>query len=345
MVVMFHVHSAVAWMSPNAKQTLYFKYAMKISGMVAPVFMFLAGISMTLVTERLYQKGVSVVEIRKRIAKRGLQIVAMGYGLHLFFYLLSGHYARWIRVFKVDILHCIGLSMVITACLIRPRRAGRVNFSALAIFVGAPLLSMVLYRLPVDAYLPAPIAAYFSTTTRLSLFPVIPYISWICLGLVVAPFFISADHNERQRRRFWIGLALWALALWFAGLGLKSLYYLLCLDTLGTTTPQVKGILHFFFLKGAFVLGLFLFFGTTARLFDRFPKPFWVRFGKFSLFAYCVHLAIIYPFFGSSFRRRLSVFPHMAATLSLTIVMLGLVMAYDRLKQRYPRLGRLAGRG
>ena len=325
---MFHVHSAVAWMTPEAKSTLYFKYSMKVSGMVAPVFMFLAGISMMLVYDKLLSQGIELSSIRRRLFRRGLQILAMGYGLHALFFLLSGHWTYWLRIFKVDILHCIGLSMMCASRICLPKPDRRINLPALALFLGAPVLSMILYRAPVDS-LPTPIAAYFSTTTKLSLFPIIPYGAWLGLGLFIAPFFLHGQHSNRSMRRFWIGIALCAVAMWFAGKGAKSLYYSLHLDRLGTEVPQVKGVLHFFLKKGAFVLLLFLVFGLTAPLFDRIKKRYLVRFGKTSLFAYALHLAIVYPFFGSVFRRSLTIHTHIVATLAITVIMFGAVVAYE----------------
>lgn len=301
---------------------------MKISGMIAPVFIFLAGISMALVNDKLSSAGIETSQIRKRLLKRGLQILVMGYGLHVFFFLLSSHSGYWLRIFKVDILHCIGLSMICSVWLCFPK-PDRTNYSALALFILAPILSMILYRLPIDS-LPIPIAAYFSTSTKLSLFPIIPYISWMGLGLFVAPFYLRAQQSSGNMRGFWLGIALIAFIMWLSGKGTKSLYYMLHLDRLGTDIPQVKGLLHFFLMKGTFVLLLFLFFGLTATLFDRARKRFFVRFGKRSLFAYALHLAIIYPFFGSLLKGSLNIGSHLFATFSIIVVMFSAVMAYER---------------
>ena len=328
---MFHVHSAVAWLDPEYKSSLYFKYSMKLSGMIAPVFMFLAGISIGLIAKRTASSPEATKTAKYRVFKRGLQLWLIGYGLHLVFYILSGHLNNWTRILKVDILHCIGLTMAVTPWLAWPKH--RLNIPALLIFIGAPLLSMLMYRLPITDHVPIGIAAYVTIPSKLSLFPIIPYTAWIMLGLFIAPLFNHALNSRNSERLFWIGLILGAIAMWCIGRWLKWGYYSLSLDRWGTDTPQVKGVLHFFWLKGAFVLGTFAIFRIAALLFDRLKPTFFVCFGKESLFAYCLHLFVVYPILGSYFKKSLSVQEHMLASFTLTCVMFLLVLIWTKYRK------------
>ena len=68
---MFFVHPAVAWMTAEAKDSLYFLYSMRVSGIVAPTFLTLAGISVALIADSGKRKGISTFDLKRRVAVRG----------------------------------------------------------------------------------------------------------------------------------------------------------------------------------------------------------------------------------------------------------------------------------
>jgi uncharacterized membrane protein len=325
---MFHVHSAVAWLDPALKSDAYFRYSMKLSGMVAPCFMFLAGISIGLIAQKAENAAADNGALKRMITLRGLRIWLMGYGLHTLFYIFSGNLDNWTRILKVDILHCIGSTMVIAPWIAWPRK--RLNITAFILFSAAPTLSMIAYRLPIQDWLPLGIAAYVTIPNRLSLFPTIPYMSWIMLGLFIAPLYTSALKEKKTEQRFWLGIAVSAIAMWMIGQGIKSGYYALSIHRLGAQPPQVKGVLHFFWFKGAIVLAVFTVVRLTSGILDRVQCPFFVRFGRRSLFAYCIHLMIVYPLLGPYLKRSLSVEQHILASLSLTTLMFFAVIAFEK---------------
>lgn len=335
---MFHVHSAVVWLAPEmkTKSLTYFNYSMKLSGMVAPVFMFLAGVSIGLFALRQQNLNRDVRRAKLSVTRRGLQILLLGYGLHFLFYLFSGEWSNWLRIFKVDILHCIGLTIAMAPWIAWPKRV--FNISALLLFITIPMLSMLFYRLPIAEHLPIGLAAYIVTTTRLALFPIVPYMAWAMLGLFIAPIYTHSLENENQERGFWFGIVAAAIAMWFTGSGLKTLYYTLSLDRLGTDTPQVKGLPHFFWQKGAIVIGLFSLSRFTTSLLDSIKVPFLTRFGRRSLFAYCLHLFMIYPLLGPHLRQRLSPREHLFSTVALVLCMYLLVTSYDIVSNRIVRI-------
>jgi uncharacterized membrane protein len=328
---MFFVHPAVAWMTPEAKTSLYFRNFMHVSGMIAPMFMFLAGLSIAIIAERSQASGRRIIDTKKRISIRGAEILLLGYALHVFMYFLGGAWGSILRALKVDILHCIGLSMVVIPWIAWPRRG--LNYSALILAVLMPILSMAMYRLPVETILPTFIASYFTTKSAYALFPFIPYAAWMMFGVFFGPIFLKSIHSKSSEKRFWTTVVIAAILMWATGKGLKFVYYAFFLDTLGTDKSQIKGVPHYFWMKGAVILLLLLAGRITSSLFERFTISFWTEFGRFSLFSYCIHLLIIYPLAGSFLYNRLSPFGHLVGSAALTVAMFGLIFAWKRLRK------------
>jgi uncharacterized membrane protein len=214
-VAMFFVHTAAAYLNPELYNHAYWKWAMRISGMVAPTFMFLAGISIALIAEKNRDTQANEFAARKSIVSRGFQIWLVGYGMHFSFWALGGFLGPFWKVFKVDILHCIGASLVVFPWIAWPR--SRFNWQALVLFVTIPVLAMGTYRMLPEGTITGGIAAYFTPHGRLALFPFIPYASWVALGLFIGPLWVSSKGNTKDEHKFWIGLTLAAVACWAIG--------------------------------------------------------------------------------------------------------------------------------
>ena len=329
-VGMFFVHPAAAWLTPEAKTGTYFRNFMHISGMIAPTFMFLAGLAISLVLSRAAASGADTHKTRLRISRRGVEILLLGYGMHFLMYFWSGAWGPLVRALKVDILHCIGFTMALLPWIARSNRT--VNLPALALTLALPFLSMWMHRLPIGETLPTYLAGYLTSRTEYTLFPVIPYGAWMTFGLFFGPLFLRNTQNGgRAELRFWLTVAAAAVLMWFGGKGIKILYYAWNLHTWGTETPQVKGIPHYFWMKGAVLLLLLCAARLSTALFDRFSRRFWILFGRHSLFAYCVHLLIIYPVSGAYLSKRLSPPEHLAGSVILTGTMFLLVLMEERL--------------
>ncbi len=336
-VAMFFVHSAGAWLAPEVKGSGYWVWAMRISGMVAPVFMFLAGISISLIAFRYSSKDRDEREALRRIVVRGAKIVLLGYGMHVVFWLLGGFGGPWWKVLKVDILHAIGFSLIILPVLAWPRR--RFNWSAMVLFLTIPVLGQVCFRLPLCQWLPQGIAAYFTTRSRLALFPFLPYSAWVALGMTVGPFWVRAVGDKRAEKRFWILLVIAALAMYAFGKTFRLAYYSFGWHLLGGNDIPTKGLVHLFFVKGAVVLALFFLARVSSGLFDKIRLNTLVLFGRTSLFAYCVHLAIIYHLAGPFCIRSLSPIGQVVGASVLSVVMFGACVLWIRVKYRVVNRG------
>ena len=133
-LLMFEVHSYDSWLNASARETKFFKWT-QLSGTVpAPLFLFLAGVSFALVTDKLRRKGVGANEIARKTILRGVEILALGYGFRLQEYLLGLPWAPWTDLLRVDILNTIGFSMILmgVVCWFARTRAANLVLALIA---------------------------------------------------------------------------------------------------------------------------------------------------------------------------------------------------------------------
>ena len=77
-VLMFQTHCYDSWLSVEAKKTEFFRYSQMGGTLPGPLFIFLAGISVALVTEKLRGKGVEREVIAKQVMLRGAEVFGLG---------------------------------------------------------------------------------------------------------------------------------------------------------------------------------------------------------------------------------------------------------------------------
>jgi uncharacterized membrane protein len=83
----------------------------------APLFLFLAGISFALVTQKLWQKNLPPAQVARATIRRGAEIFGFGLLLRLQEFVLSWGWAPKSDLLRVDILNTIGASMMLMGVL------------------------------------------------------------------------------------------------------------------------------------------------------------------------------------------------------------------------------------
>ena len=116
-VLMFQTHCYDSWLGGVARQSRFFMYSQLLGTFPAPLFLFLAGISFALVTEKLLRKVLSPGQIARTTIRRGAEIVGFGLLFRLQEFLIGWGWAPKSDLFRVDILNTIGLSMMLMGIL------------------------------------------------------------------------------------------------------------------------------------------------------------------------------------------------------------------------------------
>ena len=113
---------------------LFFSTWKYLRGMTAPLFFFASGLIFTF----LLLKDGRPLSTNKRVHKglrRGLQLIIIGYALRLCFpQLLTGYISP--NLFRVDVLHCIGLALIGLVALYALSRWSRLPYHLLLVSAG-----------------------------------------------------------------------------------------------------------------------------------------------------------------------------------------------------------------
>jgi uncharacterized membrane protein len=218
-LLMFQTHCYDSWLRPDLRDTTLYHWSQLGGTLPAPLFIFLAGISMALVTERLREKGITRNTIAKQTLLRGAEIFALGILFRLQEYALGYKWVPWTDLFRVDILNILALSMILMAllCWLTSAEqivAARARSIAGALFV-ATLIAMLtppLWTTHRPRFLPWPLESYINGVhvfpePQRWLFPLFPWAAFAFAGLAVG-FFVYTSFARRNEPLFFFLLGL-----------------------------------------------------------------------------------------------------------------------------------------
>jgi uncharacterized membrane protein len=344
-LLMFQTHCYDSWLSPHARQSRFFMYSQLGGTFPAPLFLFLAGVSFALVTEKLLQKNLPPAKIARTTIRRGAEIFGFGVLFRLQEYLISWGWAPKSDLLRVDILNTIGLSMMLMGIvcwtLLAVRRGPGTGVALVLTAAGTALLismvSPLLWTTWRPRWLPWPLETYVNGvhnlgTPQAGLFPVFPWTAFAFAGLAVGFILQSSWARAQEPRAFFsLGLAgsvLIEFARWL-GAYPRQLY---SVDDYWHTSPS------FFLIR----VGMLLVILTASYAWCRWGAGQWgfsplMLLGQASLLVYWIHIEFVYG--------RLSILPKHAMTISgasvglLTISLAMLLLAYVRTKMKGRRAG------
>jgi uncharacterized membrane protein len=350
-LLMFQTHCYDSWLGGAARQSRLFMYSQLGGTFPAPLFLFLAGISFALVTQKLRQKRLSSGQIARTTILRGAEILAFGLLFRLQEFVISWGWAPKSDLLRVDILNTIGVSMMLMGLMCwlvgiwsghlsatadveghqrTPRLAGgtALIFGASAAALAICLLAPLLWTVWRPNWLPWPIESYINGVHNLGkpqawLFPIFPWSAFAFAGLALG-FILQSEWTRVREVKVFLGLGV-------AGLMLIELSR--WLDRLSIQLYPVYDYWHtspeFFLMR----VGLLLLIVTASYAWCRWGPAQWgfspvIQLGQASLLVYWVHIEFVYG--------RVSILPKHSegiggATKGLVIIALAmLALAYIR---------------
>jgi len=202
-LLMFQTHCYDAWLGGSARDSRVYTWSQLGGTFPAPLFLFLAGISFTLVIQRLQQKNFSANQIAKKTIMRGAEILALGLLFRLQEYAIALGWAPWTDLFRVDILNTIGVSLMLLGvmCWIvlaisekcspgrpRPGSIASLVITAVAVTVAISAVTPLLWTTWRPRFLPWEVETYINGVHNLGqpqswLFPVFPWAAFAFAGL------------------------------------------------------------------------------------------------------------------------------------------------------------------
>jgi uncharacterized membrane protein len=303
-VAMFQTHCYDSWLGGAAREGQFIKLSQLGGTLPAPLFLFLAGVSCALVTDKLRLKGVEADEIARKTILRGLQVFLLALLFRVQEFLLGLPHAPWTDLLRVDILNVIGLSLVMTglACRIAAvggtQDVGRLrNMSigiAVAVAAGIAVVTPQLWTTWRPHWRAWWLESYINGvhtfgTPQPWLFPLFPWAAFAFAGLA-AGFLLQSDWARRKETLAMIlagagGVALIALGIWLDARPLQ----LYAVRDFWHTSPN-------FLLVRTGIVMVILFAGYA---WCRWGAGQWgfsplIELGKSSLLVYWVHIEFVY---------------------------------------------------
>jgi uncharacterized membrane protein len=324
-VLMFQTHVYDSWLLPSARGGWFFALSQRIGGMPAPMFLFLAGVSMALLTQSLRKKGLSVSAKMETTLRRGFKIFLLGLAFRAQEFILGLPWAPWKDLLRVDILNTIGLSLMLMGLVISISSTRKQDYlltglTTLAMAMVTPLIWYGSY----PSWVPSLITDYLHGGRRPWFFPVFPWVGFAFAGLFVGTLIISTNEKFKESK----------LMVWFAASGVVSIAAGMILDRLPLQLYPVYDYWHtspnFFAVKFGVLLLMVAFSFWWCEWVGRRGFSWVAQIGQTSLLVYWVHIPFVYGRF-NGFSHDLSI---PSASLGLAVVT-GSMLLLSILKTRY----------
>jgi uncharacterized membrane protein len=339
-VLMFQTHCYDSWLSPGARQSKFFMYSQLGGTFPAPLFLFLAGISFALVTDKLWKKNLTPTQIAHATIRRGAEIFAFGLLFRLQEYLIAWGWAPLSDLLRVDVLNTIGISMMlmgIVCWLVLAIHRGAHTRLAFILASAATALLISLLTPPLwttwrPRWLPWPLESYINGVHNLGipqawLFPIFPWTAFAFAGLA-AGFVLQSDWVRRRE------------ALTFILVGVAGLALIETSRWLDAQPRQLYAVYDYWHTSPAFWLirlGMLLLILTASYAWCRWGAGQWgfsplIQLGQASLLVYWVHIEFVYG--------RVSILPKHAQSIRiaslglLTIFLAMLLLAFLRTRMK-----------
>jgi uncharacterized membrane protein len=323
-LLMFQTHCYDSWLSDAARKSSLFSWSQLGGTLPAPLFLFLAGVSFALVTDKMRRKGIAPNEVAITTIRRGSEIFALGLLFRVQEFAFGWRWAPWTDLLRVDILNTIGVSMMLMGVANRfaKTRAGNAILAA-AITIGIALATPPLWTTWRPTWLPWYLESYVNGVHTFNvpqpwLFPVFPWTAFAFAGLAVG-FMLFSD---------WATANLAKAAALFGVAGIALYYLSLWLDA---RPVQLYAVYDFWHTSPNFLLarvGILLTIIFLSYAWCHWGAGQWgfsplIQIGQTSLLVYWVHIEFVYGRF-SILAKHAQTIPR--ASFGLLIIFVAMVL-------------------
>ncbi len=273
----------VSYRDPN---NLIYKIWLYFRGITAPVFFTVSGFIFTYLLIRVEKVRIKNPRVEKGV-KRGLQLLFIGYLLRSnLFGLLKGEVYN--TFFLVDVLHCIGLSLLgIIAIYLLTQRVKKLWFALILIvittvlFMFEPLYSSFSYT-----GIPQPLANYF-TREHGSIFTIIPWFGYASFGAFMATLF----HKFKDAKHLYMAAIIGSLVIGIGLIFYSSPLFMLLSNMTGVSLFKAIYFNNYLFIRLGDVLIAFALFMVLRNLITHKTV---LKIGQNTLSIYVIHFVILY---------------------------------------------------
>jgi uncharacterized membrane protein len=320
-LIMLQGHTFDAFLRPADRTGPWFTFSQFLGGEAAAIFLFLTGATYGMGMNRREHMpaGARVVQALKRA--RFLFLLAILFRLQG--WIFAAGTSPWTDLLRVDILNVMGATAALLCLLALASGIDRVRWAVMggaAIAAVSPVMSALHFTA-----IPGPVRDYF--VPGADTFSIFPWGAFLAFGVAVGSMIPLVERGGWNRVMQWS--ALLGFGLVFGGRYFGDLPFSLYTQS------------EFWLNSPALVackLGITLLLGSLAYLWCEYMAGggwSWVRqLGTTSLLVYWVHVDLEYGPFFSKYRQNLSVPTVLLSAAILIACMLGLSVAFTRVKGR-----------
>jgi uncharacterized membrane protein len=341
-IVMIEAHVIDSWTRLDARQSWQFGWAMILGGFGAPLFLFLAGLSVSLSAGSKLRRSGDIRAAARAVMRRGLWVFGLAFLFRIQAWALGFGALR--SLLKVDILNIMGPGIVAAAALwgaVRTPRSRVLLFGAAALAIA--LFAPIVRHAPMLDGLPDYLAGYVRPVPGRSNFCMFPWVGFVFAGGLIGVLIDavgSAEEATLNLRLFACGVLLTIGA--YASSWLPSPY---ARSEFWGSSPA------FFLIRTGIMMALIpIAYAWDARARARawlgpsgepehLAEP-WSplqQLGRSSLFVYWIHVEMVYGLISLPIHKGLSHPAAWAALGAFTLFILACVIAKDRFIARRNR--------
>jgi len=332
-----------SWLNADARQTEFYRWSQAVATLPAPLFIFLAGFSSAMITQRLREKGVARDAMARTTILRGAEIFGLGLLFRGQEYLLGLPKSPWTDLLRVDVLNILGLSIMLVGALCwltaaaTPDISGKKGigwglFAAAVIAVATPWL----WTTQQPSWLPWPLESYINGVHTFAqpqpwLFPIFPWVAFAFVGSAVG-FLLFSDFGRKREIAVITALGVTGIAASLLSMVFDAApvhWYSAAIYDYWHTSP------NFFLVRTGILLALILVAYAWCRWgwAQRGFSPI-IQLGNTSLLVYWVHIEFVYGRFSILPKGRCSIWQATAGLVIIFLAMLALSVLRTGWKKR-----------
>ena len=330
---MIEAHALDAWTRMAARHGIAFRNATILGGFAAPLFLWLAGLSVVLSASGVARRQGSRAAGVSRVFKRGVEILLLAYLFRLQAFIVSPGNSP-LMLFRVDILNVMGPAIAVAALVWGVSASPGVLVALYAALAAATAMAAPLVREwgLVDA-LPFWLQWYVRPAGEFTNFTLFPWAGFVfaggAAGVLLAP--VGEAARERMLNAAFAVAGALLVALGFYTAALPSIYHA---SSFWTSSPT-----YFAIRVGVMMVALAVLYLLAALASRAGVRLMWLEaFGRHSLFVYWIHVELVYGYATWIFHHRLPLWGTFTAYALFSVAMYWAVRFEERvLDKRRPQ--------
>jgi uncharacterized membrane protein len=320
-LIMIEAHLLDSWTGGPDRQTTAFGIAIVVGGMGAPLFLLLAGVSVSLSAASKFRRMSDARAAAATVMRRGFQIFGLAFLFRIQAWILGWGLPR--DLLKVDILNIMGPSIVLAAAVWGAARSTRRRAVAFAGVTALIAVVTPLVRTAPIAALPDPIEAYLRPAGHLANFVFFPWAGFLFAGALAGVLLEQTTGARESKLNAWLffgGLSVTGLS--FAASYLPSPYPV---SGFWTSSPC-----YFFLRAGLLTAAIGAAYAWESRPGGAATWSPVRQLGRTSLFIYWIHVEMVYGLISRPLHKGLMLPQALLAFALFALFMLGCSIAKEK---------------